>query len=794
MLPSLLLSLTAVAQAPAPAIRIHVDTRKVGHAIPKSLYGIFFEEINQAGDGGIYAELLRNRGFEQASEGTLPVGWKEVRENSAGTITLDKANPLNRAHPHSLRIEKSGAGGSFGALNQGFWGIPLRKGERYKATVWVRGSAPFSIGLHGDPGAPGTEASYTAPGDRWRKVEKVFTANLDSTNGSLAILALSPQRPLWIGYASLMPVETWKGRENGLRKDLAEAVDAMRPGFVRFPGGCYVEGGDRLADAFDWKRSVAPIEERLGLAHSMWGYPNTFGLGYHEYLQWCEDMKAEPLYVVNCGLSHREMTPMSQMDRWVENTLDAIEYANGPVTSKWGAVRARNGHPKPFGLKYIEIGNENGYSWAYGGLPAYQERYKLIFDAIKKRYPNILTVADTPVPHPMEIVDEHYYMSSAWFWQNTTRYDRYPRSGPKIYVGEYAVTQGAGTGNLSAALGEAAFMVGMERNSDVVQLSSYAPLLVNVNNKQWNPDAIVYDNHRWYGTPSYHVQRLFGTNRPSRMLGHTIVAPVPAYSFGGGVGLQTWRSKAEFKDLRVEADGHELPVGSSWQFVRGEWSADGGVIRQTGEGDDRRAMLQGLSLDGAHKYRIDLKARKTGGDEGFIVMFGARGAGDYIQWNVGGWGNTRHAFERAMAGGRSTVGEGVNGHVETGRWYDIRIEGDGPRIRAYLDGKLIEEIVDKPVPDFTAIAGWDDKTKEVVIKAVNGSDAPREAEIDLGAGRFAPTGTAIVLAGPTLAAENSFAAPTRVAPKTVKITGVSNKFRYHLEPRSVTVLRVSPRR
>lgn len=772
MLASLILSLAAQ----APTAHIGIDATQLGHPVPKSLYGIFFEEINQAGDGGIYAELLRSRGLEGSNGNELPPGWR-----ATGSVALDREQILNPARPVSLRLEPGSA-----AINDGYWGVPLRSGAKYRLVVWAKGSGPLQATL----------GRSTKLGDltgSWRRYETTLTAVANDEKGSLS-LAPSTGRA-WIAFASLTPVETWKGRANGLRKDLAQAVDAMRPGFVRFPGGCYVEGGDRLADAFDWKRSVAPLQERRGLDRSMWGYPNTFGLGYHEYLRWCEDMGSAPLFVVNCGLSHREMTPMAEMDRWVQNTLDAIEYANGPATSKWGAVRARNGHPKPFGLKYIEIGNENGYSWAYGGPAAYEPRYRLIYDAIKKRYPEIVTVADIPVPHPMEIVDEHYYMSPSWFWQNSTRYDAYPRAGPKIYVGEYAVTQGAGNGNLAAALAEAAFMVGMERNSDVVTMASYAPLFVNVGNKQWNPDAIVFDNSRWYGTPSYHVQRLFGANRPTRLVKHTVTAPIPPYAVGGTVGLQTWRSQAEFKDLRVEADGKPVTLSNDWRFGRGQWSTDGGVIRQTADGDDRRAMLKGLDLSGAHHYRIDLKARKTGGDEGFIVMFNAKNDRDYLMWNVGGWGNTRHAFEKGSGGGRSGLGRGVNGSVETGRWYDLRIEGDGPRVRAYLDGNLVEEVVDQAVPDFTAIAGVDERTGELVIKAVNGSDEPREVQFDLGPGRFGPMATAEILTGPNLAAENSFDRPAEVAPvkSNVPVPVPAKEFGYRLMPRSVTVLRIKRR-
>lgn len=766
-----LIALASCLAQTQPSIAVNVDRLKA--PISRNLYGIFFEEINQAGDGGVYAELLRNRGLETLRGNELPVGWTPI-----SGVGVDERDGPNPAHPASIALEAGGA-----VANDGFWGVPVRKRDRYRLVVWIKGPGKLIAKI-------GSESVALGGGsNQWTRVEKTVTA-VETSKGRIQFSA--ENGPAKIAYASLMPLKTWKGRGNGLRPDLAEHVSGMKPSFIRFPGGCYVEGGDRFEDAFDWKRSVGPVDERKGLAHSMWGYPNTFGLGYHEYLQWCEDLGAAPLFVVNCGINHRQTTPMEQMGDWVSYALDAIEYANGPVSSKWGALRAKNGHPKPFGLKYIEIGNENG-GWFYGGNAAYEPRYRKIYDAIKAKHPEITTIADWQINEPMEMVDEHYYQDPAWFWRNAGRYDAYDRSGPKIYVGEYAVTRGCGQGNLVAALGEAAFMAGMERNADVVTMSSYAPLFVNVNNRQWNPNAIVFDADRSYGTPSYYTQALFANNRADQNVEVSFPAwTTPPPALGGGFGLIAWRTQAEFKDLEVETDGKTVFSSQNLALTglkvrSGQWTVQDGVVREDEIRDDRAANFVGVDTTGAQKAVYRLKARKLAGDEGFIVVTDDKDGGS-LNWNIGGWNNTQTAFQR----NGDIVGRAVTNapKIETGRWYDIRIEREGNRTRGYLDGKLVQEIVESGSPNFTAVAGIDRKHRELVMKIVNGSDDARHTRLDLRGASFGASGTVIVLTGPSLMAENSFDAPRLIAPRSAKLERVVPNMEYTFEPRSVTVLRI----
>ena len=312
---------------------------------------------------------------------------------------------------------------------------------------------------------------------------------------------------IYLDMVSLMPDQTWKN--HGLRVDLVRITGCIHPKFFRFPGGCWVEGDD-FAHMNHWKNTIGNIDTRTPL-WNIWGYNATHGLGYHEYLQLAEDLGAEPLFCINAGISHKEVVPLDQMGQWIQDALDAIEYANGSVNSVWGSLRAKNGHPEPFNLKYLEIGNENGQA-------PYAERWALFTKAIHDKYPDIKLIADDWAgSHPKEpmpeIIDEHYYNNPDWFIWNANKYDSYDRKGPKIFIGEYAVTSNTGNGNLRGAIGEAAWMTGMERNSDIVIMGSYAPLFCNANHKAWPVNLINFDSYRWFGLPSYYVQKMFANNQ-----------------------------------------------------------------------------------------------------------------------------------------------------------------------------------------------------------------------------------------------------------------------------------------
>ncbi len=508
----------------------------------------------------------------------------------------------------------------------------------------------------------------------------------------------------------------------------------------------------------------------------------------------CEDLGAEPLFVINCGMSHHGVVPLNQMGPWVQDALDAIEYANGPRTSKWGRVRAQNGHPAPFNLRYMEIGNENGG-------PNYQPRYALFYDAIKARYPDFHLVADTPTEtRPAEIVDEHYYSNPDFFLRNADRYDGYDRHGPKVYVGEYAVTQDCGQGNLRGALGEAAFMTGMERNSDLVLMASYAPLFANVHYKKWNPDLIDFDSARAYGIPSYYVQKLFSENRGDEVLPLRLVldtnTSLPAPH--GGVGLGTWETQAEFKDLKVTHGQQvlfapDLERGTSgWrrEGAGGDWAVTGGALRQTASGADRRFVTGDPAWS---DYTYSLKARKLGGREGFLILFHVQDENNWVWWNLGGWGNSRHALEQSVGGSKSLLGTGAAGQIETGRWYDVRIETQGPQIRCYLDGRLVEQAAYALPRPVHAVATRVATSGEVILKVVNTASTALETRVQLdGVARVQPRATATVLTSASPTDENSLEQPTKVAPRQEVIANAATSFSHTFAPYSLTVVRLAP--
>jgi alpha-L-arabinofuranosidase len=761
-------------QATPATLTVAVD--KPGAKISPMLWGIFFEDINLSADGGIYPELVRNRSFEDSDK---PECWQLVNGSGGQSeMTIDTSTPLNPYNRSSLRVWLDGAAS---ITNEGYWGMSIVQGETYKLRLAARCTAdfkgPLRVRIERLDGGDLAQGIIDGLTDRW----KWFSLDLEATGTDAKAriaIAVGDKGALWLDMVSLMPARTWKN--HGLRPDLCEMLARLKPSFVRFPGGCWVEGNE-LKYAYHWKETIGDIACRKPL-WNIWQYRATHGLGYHEYLQMCEDLGAEPLFVINCGMSHRENVPRDQMGQWVQDALDAIEYANGPTDTIWGGLRGKNGHAEPFDLKYIEIGNENGG-------PAYQERYALFYDAIKARYPEMTIIADEPTrSRPADIVDEHYYNNPEFFMQQADRYDKYDRKGPKIYVGEYAVTQDCGQGNLRGAIGEAVFMTGMERNADVVVMASYAPLFANVNYKRWNPDLICFDSSRVYGLPSYYVQKMFSENRGDVILPVTVNTPVMDQEpVRGAIGVGTWLTQAEFKEIKVVRGGETLfscdfsDGDSGWKLLGGDWSVEQGVLRQNGRADNVRAIAGDTAWT---DYTYSLKARKVSGAEGFLILFGVQDQSRKSWWNIGGWGNRQHAIE--MGG---IIGSAVPGRIETGRWYDIRIELKGRSIKCYLDGELIHDVQSPSVKSLYASASRVEKTGEVILKVVNTSRSELPTDIKLSgiAGVRGPAKVE-VLTCENASDENSLTEPTKVAPvaKTVELNRPD--FQHVFPGNSLTVL------
>ena len=774
--------LMACGMAGAAENRITVSVDQPGIKVSPSLWGIFFEDINLSADGGLYAELVRNRSFEDSDQ---PESWSIKAGGTAKAVmTIDGEKPMSAKNPHSLKVTVTGDGGA-GVVNNGYYGMSVIKGDTYNLSLNVWGGAGFSgpltVTLESTDGTVYAKGEINGLTQKWEKHSLALKADGTDPKARLVISAGKPGI-FWLDVVSLFPEKTWKG--HGFRPDLFEMLLALKPAFVRFPGGCWVEG-DTMKEAYRWKQTIGDISERR-TQNNIWGYKATHGIGFHEYLVLCEDLGAVPLFDINCGMSHRENVPMDQMQEYVQDALDAIEYANGPADSKWGALRAKAGHPAPFHMKYMEIGNENGGA-------AYHERYALFHDAIKAKYPDMQLIANvwggTPSNRELGIVDEHYYSNPEFFINSSHKYDSYDRTKFKVFVGEYAVTQGTGQGSLRGAIGEAAFMTGMERNSDVVVLASYAPLFVNINHKRWNPDLIDFDSSKAYGIPSYYVQKMFAENRGDVVLPAEVQsAESKGEGIAGMVGVGTWNTKAEYKDIKVTRGGETLlkcdfaDGTKGWKLVGGEWKTQDGVLAQNAESTDVRALIGDKKWS---DYTYTLKARKTGGSEGFLILFGMDSETEKSWWNIGGWGNTKHVIQ--MPGGDS---QAVDGKIETGRWYDIKVEVMGSGVKCYLDGKLVQE-TKKPVTQSLHVSSTlAADGKEVILKVVNASAKDVVTDVQLkGAKQVAAKAKVIVLTSNDAMGENSIAEPTKIAPVESEITNAAENFTHTFPGNSVTVLR-----
>jgi alpha-N-arabinofuranosidase len=509
----------ASAQAVAPAITLRLD--QPGHAVAPQLYGLMTEEINFSYEGGLYAELIRNRSFKDNP--FRAAQWAVVQEGGAeAKMALDRQHPINEALTVCLRLDVQNAGTRVGVADSGYWGIPVRPNTSYSASFYAKGSKPgnLTVTIESNDGKTvyASAQSDALSGD-WKQYKVTLkTAAVQPTADARFVVATKDTGSLWLNQVSLFP-PTYHNTPNGNRPDIMQLLADMKPSFLRFPGGNYLEG-DYFSARFDWKKTIGPVDQRPGHP-SPWGYRSTDGFGLHEFLMWCEDLKMEPLLAVFAGytLKGDYFDDPAFLQPFVDEALDEIEYVMGDASTKWGAVRARNGHPAPFPLHYIEIGNEDGFDRSQ----SYGKRYDLFAAAIRAKYPQLKLISTTgskrdglsgrsPLPSRfVDVLDEHYYRSSIELQDMATLYDSADRSGPKIFVGEWAGREGFPTTNLNAALGDAAFLTGLERNSDVVILSCYAPLFVNVNpgGMQWKSDLIGYNTLSSFGSPSYYVQKMF---------------------------------------------------------------------------------------------------------------------------------------------------------------------------------------------------------------------------------------------------------------------------------------------
>ncbi|NLR58600.1 alpha-L-arabinofuranosidase [Chitinophaga polysaccharea] len=582
-------TLPSVAQQP---LQFTVKANEIKTPVAPHMWGIFFEDINLSADGGIYAELVKNRSFEFNAP---LMGWNIPKEAAAnGNVLVVNRHDTHPSNPRFARITVTGTR-SFDMVNEGFRGMGIKAGEQYNFSVYARqqGSTlvKIRVALLDESGKEIGNAAVLPQGSEWQPYKASFTASATVAKARLRVEFSGPGI-LDADMISLFPQHTWKERSNGLRADLVQLLADLHPGFLRFPGGCIVEGKE-LTNRYQWKKTVGDVKDRE-LIINRWNtefahratpdYYQSFGLGFFEYFQLAEDIGASPLPILNCGMACQynsgEVVAVNELQPYIQDALDLVEFANGDTHTKWGALRARMGHPEPFHLKMLGVGNEQ---WG----PQYVERYTIFAKAIKDKYPDIKLVNSLgPSPNGdkfdflndtlrrlnADILDEHYYSSPEWFLSNAGRYDHYDRKGPKIFAGEYAAhtkDNGANKNSWQAALAEAAFMTGLERNTDVVVMASYAPLLAHVDGWQWAPDLIWFDNLRSYGTPNYYVQKLYANHKGSEVV--SMLKGSQAISGQDSVYASAVLDKAtgELVIKMVNAAATPVPVAVAVQGVKG---------------------------------------------------------------------------------------------------------------------------------------------------------------------------------------------------------------------------------
>ncbi|MDR6611177.1 alpha-L-arabinofuranosidase C-terminal domain-containing protein [Leifsonia sp. 1010] len=716
--------LAAFSDAPAH-VTITVDDNGPGTPINPDMWGVFFEDINSSADGGLYAELIRNRDFSFTDrdhpDWDALTGW-----STRGAVIVD-----DRAGASGGRaVVVTGDDAPATLTNHGFGGISVRGRVDCDVTIVAQaltGHPQIEVRLVDEGGEPLADAvlALLQPGPE-RELTTSIRPLSDASTAALEIRVTGGS--VRISWVSLFPRDTFRGTDNGMRADLAEAIAELRPRFVRFPGGC-VAHGLGLDNVYRWKDTVGPVRRRRG-DFNLWGYHQSMGLGYFEYFRFCEQLGAEPLPVVAAGVCCQN-TPggqagysSEQMDSYIRDVLDLIEYANGPVDSRWGAVRAAAGHPEPFGLRYLGIGNEDEQSVLF------RDRFAKLLDAVRGRHPEI-TVVGTVGPFPsgsdydegwriarelgVDMVDEHSYKSPKWYFEHLDRFDSYDRSGPAVYVGEY----GSRGNTQLCALAEAAYMMAMERNGDIVRLASYAPLLAKIGDTQWEPDLVYFDNTTLHRTLNYHVQRMHAETPGTRAL------PVTLH------GAPRWqRQLSDRVTLAVRAATGQLSVDAA------RLEHDGGrldIPAATGTGR-LRFPLDVRSAD----WTLALDARLDGGSDGFTVSFGDLESDYYFEWNFGTWQNRFLVLGTVADGLYDEWTEPLPYTFTDGKTYrlEIRVVARGQHITCLIDGEVVHEVTHPGDPEqrVSATAVVDDRTGTTIVKLVNATGSELQADVVLVSG------------------------------------------------------------
>jgi len=793
-------------------LNINADEKKFNES--DMLTGLFFEDINSGADGGLYAELVENRSFEFKD----PLeSWKIEKDgNSKGDITVKKDVPLNSNNPTYIEMNATSNGDGLRLVNDGFKGIAIESGNKYEFSFLAKnvdGQTPITVGVENSSGRTISEVkTIDNIGKEWTKYEGELSA-IDDANDAKFVVYTKGTGKVDLDMISLFPQDTWKDRKYGLRKDLVERLAELKPKFLRFPGGCVIEG-DVKDQMYNWKNTIGKVEERK-VTENKWGYYQSYGLGFYEYFELCEDLGAVPVPVVNAGMTCQGgahagvstyMASGSDLDSYIQDALDLIEYANGDENTTWGKKRIEAGHKEPFNLKYLAIGNEQ---WG----EEYRKRFEAFQKVFNEKHPEITLisasgpVADGPILKDAwnwikqnaskTIVDEHYYMSPDWFLSHTDRYDSYDRNGPKVFLGEYA----SQSNTLKSALSEAAYLTGLERNSDVVKMAAYAPLFAKADSFQWAPDMIWFNGSTNYVTPNYYVQKLFSNNLGTQMVKDELKKPEIKKNtdITGGILLGSWATQVEYDNVKVTDNktGKEIFAdnfdkdNSEWDKVNGNWQVkdDKLVLNEIKD----NCKVQTINNDWSN-YTLELTAKKTGGNEGFLIGFGAKDTNNYYWLNIGGWGNTQTVIEKAVDGAKSSISEADSefDSVKTGEEYKIKIVVNGDKISCYINDKLSNEVVDKKSDtDIFTSSSYDEKTGDLIVKVVNTSDEAKKVKVNINSSKkINPNAKVEYITGDSPSEINSFDKPNEVSIKNKTVDNVSKSFDYDADKFSVSVIRI----
>ncbi len=864
--------------------QLSVDVADEIHDISDLLFGVFFEDINFAADGGLYAEMVSNRSFEftNLAQGDNLYRWNAVNGAEIKVTQISK-DTLNENNPSYL-IMKNNSDNKAGIENTGFLdGMALKKAANYNLSFYAKAPESYEGTVQANLAVDGQSvgiATITGITKEWKKFEVKLTSSVDA-NAKVSLQLLIDKGEVHFDMISLFPEDTYKGRENGVRNDLGTLLEEMQPKFLRFPGGCVIEGYDDMTD-YDWKDSVGVGNDGLPLEFngkygdvaartqgiSIWTdlattedpYPSffTYGLGFYEYFVLSEDIGASPVPVLNCGLycqmrgkgpvtMYKEdgVTYTDEFAKYIQDMLDLVEFVRGDKNSTWGKVRASLGHPEPFDMKYICIGNENegedyfvrysaflkAFNEAKAKNPELYEGLELIYsagaadaingwnhmNAYKYAKDELDKMGSTNANDFAGAIDEHYYNEPEWFLQNTDYYDEdnYTRTvetmtdtiyggAIKSFIGEYA----AKSNTLKAALAEAAYMTGIERNGDIVAMAAYAPLFSSTVARHWAPNLIWFDNDTAMGSIDYHVQKLFSINQGSAVVKHNLDgALIPQENLKGMVGVGTWYTSAKFDNILVVDNETGEELGSDkctlfskakWDFATdGEWKIKDGALTNTTTDmaySDQGSVAYFGETDWEN-YTYTVEATKLDGGEGFLIPFAVQGTDECIFWNIGGWGNTVSALQKIENNAKSGQ---INGTVkdcviETGKTYKLKVEVNGTTVKCYIDDVLYvdHDFGHNSEAETYTVVSTDDNG-DVIIKLVNVTENAKTVAVKLDNANVKSTAVINQVAGDSLANDNVLGAPEEehLTMEEFTLDGFSSEFNYTIPAYSVTSIRL----